>query len=130
MTACPPLRMSFLVFAWLIELRFAQYRRSQSKKAKVTFSNDHTCTTARRFRCRPASDKETVAIHPFEGAATLEVFHESSRDQYRRRRRAVQRHGCAGISDPHKQSRRRSQRPRVGRKRAVCPQPLPGARQL
>jgi hypothetical protein len=37
MTACPPLRMSSPIFAWLIELRLAQHRRSQSKNAKVTF---------------------------------------------------------------------------------------------
>lgn len=28
------------------------------------------------------------------------MFHENSRDQYRRRRRAVQRHGCVSIGLP------------------------------
>jgi hypothetical protein len=65
--------MSSSVFSWLIELRLAQHRRSQSKNGKATFSNDHDCTAAPRFRRRPASDKETVAVcrHLASGDASL-----------------------------------------------------------
>jgi hypothetical protein len=50
------------------------------------------------------------------------MSHESSRDQYGRRHRALQRHVRAGSGDAHDQSRRRSERPRAKPRRALCVQ--------
>src|SRR5258708_12264982 len=73
--------MSSSVFAWLIELRLAQHRRSQSKNGKVTFSNDHDCTTAPRFRRRSASDKETVAVCRHLASADASLVELEGREQ-------------------------------------------------
>src|SRR5262249_15512123 len=60
-----------------------------------------------------------------DGQQQWEVSRESPRDQYGRRRRAVQRRIRAGIGDAHEQSRRRSERPRARPKRALRVQSVP-----
>src|SRR5262245_11155324 len=60
-----------------------------------------------------------------DGHQRREVSGESPRDQYGRRRRALQRHIRAGIGDAHEQSRRCSERPRARPKRALRVQSVP-----
>src|SRR5262249_18664549 len=60
-----------------------------------------------------------------DGHQRREVSGESPRDQYGRRRRALQRHVHGGIGDAHEQSRRCSERPRARPKRALRVQSVP-----
>src|SRR5262249_11520848 len=60
-----------------------------------------------------------------DGHQRQEVSGESPRDQYGRRRRALQRHVHGGIGDAHEQSRHCSERPRARPKRALRVQSVP-----